>query len=26
VSGLGGHAPVVGQIHDALGRPVEWPI
>ena len=26
VSGLDGDAPVVGQIHDAFGRPVEWPI
>ena len=26
VSGLAGDAPVVGQVHDALGRPVEWPI
>ena len=26
VSGIGGDRPVVGQIHDAFGRPAEWPI
>jgi len=26
VSGLGTAAPVVGTIHDALGRPADWPV